>query len=167
MLPLELGQSSGEAQRAREGAGRRRGRQRTSYRGAQGDGAEGAEEKRPNAIKASVGHSASVGARRRELTEGMTEGEKAPAERRRRGEAVGQAHERDGDERRRGRSYKTPWTRPMPAERAHCMPKLVITACTGAHNATLPAKQCLGVCPSWGGLNYGGNLVKKALVKYK
>ena len=71
MPPLELGQSSGEAQRAREGVGRRRGRQRMSYRGAQvRGGGEGAEEKRSNANKASVGHSASVGAWRRELMEG-------------------------------------------------------------------------------------------------
>ena len=71
MPPLELGQSSGEAQRAQEG--NRRATEAHRVRGA-----EGAEEKRSNAIKASVGHSASVGVRRRELTEGLTEGKKAP-----------------------------------------------------------------------------------------
>ena len=48
---------------------------------------------------------------------------------------------------------------------AHCMPKLVITACTGAHSGTRPAKQCLGACPSWGGCNCGGSLVKRASVE--
>ena len=58
------------------------------------------------------------------------------------------------------RAQMTFWTRTLHA-------KAVVTACRGAHSGTRPAKQCLGACPSWGGCNCGGSLVKSDMVKWQ
>ena len=83
----------------------------------------------------------------------------SPGGRLRHGPAGGHAHEREDDESRRGLSKKPFWTRPLHA-------KAVVTTQPGINKSQMAGQCCLGHIPYMGGINYSGNLVKHALVKW-